>query len=281
MNEVRPPTENLVRVAAIIEYHGTRYAGIQKQENGITIQEKIEDMARAFGVEDCVFRASGRTDSGVHARGQVISLYLPKNILSKPIYKAMNWHLPENIRVRKAVPCKEEFDPRSQARLRTYRYFLCSWQPLPPLMDNLMGRYKLRLDEDLMKAAAEVFKGNHDFKAWRSTMCQAKRTELKIKDFRIEPWRDRGPHGEDENTWEIIISCRSFLHRMVRFLVGGIVRVGAGRLTPDELAEHLDNKTLPEKILPAPACGLSLESVYYPDEYNPFLEKNQVIHQDL
>ncbi len=270
MSFVLPPS-GLRRVAAIVEYDGSIYEGLQWQPTSRTIQGEIENAIRSFKVEEPRFRASGRTDSGVHARGQVVAVDMPESLPERSIVGAVNWHLPEDIRFRRAVFCDPAFDPRSDARLRTYRYLLCGGQPLSALMRNRMGRARLRLDLNLMKAGAEAFLGEHEFRAWRSTLCQAKRTRLLIQRFEIDKWRDRAFHGGDLQTFEITIACRSFLHRMVRFLVGGIVRVGSGELSVDDLKRHLSDETLPPRISPVDACGLSLERVDYVDGRDPFV----------
>lgn len=268
--EVSVPETSLIRIAAIAEYDGTGFAGLQRQRDQPSIQSAFEDMARAFGVAECHFRAAGRTDSGVHARGQVICLDLPSNLNGKNVVSAMNWHLPESVRVRRVALSPDGFDPRRHAIRRTYRYLLCGGQAFPALMRGRMGRIRGRLDLGLMRQAAEVFTGRHDFRAWRSTQCQARRTVLDMQRIEIRPWLGRAPHGMDLQTFEITFVCRSFLHRMVRYLVGGISQAGAGALTPDALARHLDAKTLPPRVTPADACGLSLESVEYPSERDPF-----------
>lgn len=260
----------LMRVAAIVEYDGTAFAGLQRQRDGATIQGAFEVMARQFGVDACHFRASGRTDAGVHARGQVITIDLPAKIARKNMVSAMNWHLPDAIRVRRAVRAPENFDPRRDARLRTYRYLLCGGQPFPPLMRDRMGRIKGHLRLDSMRAAAQQMEGEHDFRAWRSSQCQARRTVLHLRRANVEPWSAAAPHGMDAQCFELEFACRSFLHHMVRYLVGGIARAGTGELTPEALARHLRDGTLPPRVAPADASGLCLERVDYAEGKDPF-----------
>lgn len=262
---------DLIRVAAIVEYDGTPYIGLQRQAKGLSIQGEIEKMALQFGIGNCRFRASGRTDAGVHARGQVVALDLPTKLTGKNMVSAMNWHLPETIRVRRAVVTSPSFDPRRDARLRTYRYLLCAGQAFPALMHGRMGRVKAHLDLDGMREAADILCGCHDFRAWRSTQCQAKRTLLDLQRIEIAPWSDAASHGMDTQCFELVFACRSFLHHMVRYLVGGISRVGSGALSPFELRHHLAQGTLPPRVTPADACGLSLEQVDYEDN-DPFLQ---------
>jgi tRNA pseudouridine38-40 synthase len=266
-----PKNDPLVRVATIVEYDGSRYQGLQIQVSGDTIQSAFHKMALQFGVEDCVFRASGRTDTGVHARGQVIALSIPESVTRRNAADAMNWHLPKDIRIRRAVRCRADFDPRHDARLRTYRYLLAAGQSLPPLMRGHMGHAKKRLDFELLQEAARLLRGPWDFRAWRAANCQGKRTEMELDVFNLKRWNDSAAHGMDDGAFEITVASRFFLHHQVRYLVGGLVRVGSRALSLMELQECLENKTRPDRVVPADACGLSLESVYYPPEKDPFL----------
>ncbi|MGF1572079.1 MAG: tRNA pseudouridine synthase A [Sumerlaeia bacterium] len=265
------PPQECRKIAAIVEYDGTRYSGSQIQDNSNTVQGEIKKMSQVFGVEDYQYYASGRTDSGVHARGQVIVMCMPKSLHGERLLEAMNWHLPTDIRIRKAVECSEDFNPRFDARLRTYRYLLCGGQPLPPLMANRMGSVKRHLDFKLMQQATEVLLSQEwDFKAWRSSICKAKRTKMNLTTLRVDPWSDRALHGGDSGCYEITISARFFLHHMVRYLVGGLARVGHGALSVKQLQQDLQNGVLPHRVAPADACGLCLEHVYYPPEKDPF-----------
>lgn len=260
------------RVAAIVEYDGTAFAGLQRQKGQPTIQSAFESAAATFGIEDAGFRASGRTDAGVHARGQVIALEVPASLPLRSVLPALNWHLPESIRVRRVAVAPPGFDPRRHAIRRTYRYLLAAGQPFPPLMRDRMGRVKAHLDLELMKAAGGILAGHHDFRAWRSSQCQARRTELTLETARVEPWPGAADHGADTQTFLLTFQCRSFLHKMVRYLVAGIARAGSGELTLEELKHHLEQHTLPPRVAPADPCGLSLERVDYPPQRDPFLQ---------
>ncbi|MEQ8819703.1 MAG: tRNA pseudouridine(38-40) synthase TruA [Sumerlaeia bacterium] len=261
---------DLARVALLIEYDGGPFVGLQVQDTGPSIQGVMEDAARLLGSGEPDFRAAGRTDAGVHARGQVICLRVPAHLARANLRDALNWHLPETVRVRRVALCGEEFDPRRDARRRTYRYLLSAGQPLPPLMRGRMGRVKASLDLDRMRAAACELLGRHDFREWRSTQCQAHRTVLDMERVEVEPWFDPGPHGQDAQTFAITVACRSFLHRMVRYLVGGLVQAGRGALTPEELRLCLAEVRLPAGVVPAPPEGLSLERVDYAEGCDPF-----------
>jgi tRNA pseudouridine38-40 synthase len=265
-------SKGLRRTAMIVEYDGSEFVGLQRQDDGASIQGEFESVARILGVSEseAAFRASGRTDAGVHARGQVIVLSLPDSIAEQNVASALNWHLPVSIRVRRAVTCGEDFDPRRDARMRSYRYLLCGGQPIPALMRHHMGHIASRLDLAAMREAATALCGEHDFRAWRSAQCQAKRTVLNLEVVEVRPWSDAAPHGRDTQVFEMVFECRSFLHRMVRFLVGGIARVGAGKLGIEELKESLAEGTLPPRVAPAAACGLSLERVDYAPGRDPF-----------
>lgn len=262
-----------IRVALLVEYDGADFAGLQSQEGQPTIQACLEHAANALGAAACEFRASGRTDAGVHARGQVIALRIPASLRRKNLVGAFNWHLPQSIRVRCAVPADEDFDPRAAAIRRTYRYLLCAGQVFPPLMRGRMGRVRARLDLARMQEAAGLLSGRHDFAAWRSAQCQARRTRLNLERAQVLPWSGAAAHGCDAQCFEFEFACRSFLHRMVRYLVGGIGRAGSGALTLSALKRHLEAGTLPPRVAPVDACGLYLERVEYPPGKDPFARR--------
>ena len=256
----------LARLAFILEHDGGPYLA-----QGATIQSEVEAAAARLGAPECDFRASGRTDTGVHARGQVIALRLPAHVAAKHPLAALNWHLPDSIRARRVAPVDEAFDPRRDAIRRAYRYALCAGQVFPPLLAGRMGRVKATLDAGLMGEAAALLRGRHDFRAWRSAQCQGQRTVLEIERLDVAPWPDPAAHGADTQLFTIDVECRSFLHNMVRYLVGGLVAVGSGKASPRELAEALATPgRLPPGVAPVEACGLSLERVDYPPEKDPF-----------
>ncbi|MBI5155430.1 hypothetical protein HZA57_09350, partial [Candidatus Poribacteria bacterium] len=133
-----------------------------------------------------------------------------------------------------------------------------------------MGKCRSRLELELMHEAALILVGRHDFRAWRSTQCQARRTVLDLESVTIAPWSGAAAHGMDAQCFEMTFACRSFLHRMVRYLVGGLIQTGRGALKPVELAAHLEAGTLPPGVAPADACGLVLERVEYAAGKDPF-----------
>lgn len=257
----------------MVEYDGTDYMGFQRQSHGPSIAGALEDAARTIGAPSPVAACAGRTDSGVHARGQVVTMDLPQRIEERRIALAMNSVLPAAIRVRRAVLCGNDFDPRRDAVGRVYVYRLCAGTQVPPMFRNAIAHTRHVLSPSLAAEAAACFVGKHEFRAWRSSHCEATRTHLTIRSFHVIP-----PQPPEESAplpprpwFELVVEARSFLHHMVRFLTGGIIAVATGRLSTEELRAALAEGTRPECVVMAEARGLTLEAVQYPPERDPFL----------
>lgn len=263
----RPHRRLLLRV----EYDGTRYHGLQRQDHTtLTIQQAFEDAAGRLGVTDCRFAASGRTDSGVHATGQVIALDLPAGMSLHRVTGAMNALLPADIRVRETAPCPPDFSPRFDARQRTYLYRLCALEPVPPLERHRVAFIKAALDPDRTREAARAFVGRWELDAWRSSICQATRTLLTIDECEALPPRRDERTGEDQPWWTIRVRARSFLHHQVRFMAGAVVACGSGKLPIEELRAALAEGRRPVCVTKLPARGLCLLRVDWEPGVDPF-----------
>lgn len=246
------------RIAAVVAYEGTDFSGFQAQAEGRTVAGVLADAARTLGAGDPCIKCAGRTDAGVHADGQVVALSLPLRLDERRILPALNANLPEDVRILATWPCAAEFDPRRDAIMRTYVYRLCAGAILPPVHRRRVAALPRPLDPLLCSEAARAYLGQWEFREWRSSQCQGRRTLLTISAADFSPAQASRP-------WmEITFSARSFLHHMVRFLVGGIIAVGSRRLTPGELAGALAAGKRPAVVVPAPACGLTLARVDYP-----------------
>jgi tRNA pseudouridine38-40 synthase len=266
------------RVVLQIEYDGTRFHGLQRQAGTTnTIQEAIEKAARTVGSTNPRFIASGRTDAGVHALGQVIAVDLPERLEITRTARALNSLLPPDIRVRQAALSPEDFSPRLDARMRTYVYRVCARQAVPPMLRHYVAFTPYKLKPSLVHAAAESFLGKWEFREWRSSFCQAKRTRLTISDARAIPPDEPSDDPAEERApyWRFVISARSFVHHQVRFMSGAIIGVGAGRIGLEELRSDLAAGRRPVKVKCEAACGLCLTKVQYPPEKDPFLRENR------
>lgn len=258
------------RVVLLVEYDGGTYQGLQAQKSGVpTIQSAIEAAASQLGSPDPAFAAAGRTDSGVHATGQVVAIDVPDRLESRRVAFALNAVLPRDIRIRRAVECPQGFHPRFDAISRTYLYRLNAGIPVDPLLRHMVAYSHHVLDPDLACRAASLFKGRWELKAWRSSDCQATRTLLTIDTARAVPPEP----GTNRHHWEFHFSARSFLHHQVRFMVGAITAVGSGRVELEELETALRDGTRPNLVKVEPACGLCLVGVGYPADKDPFQTK--------
>lgn len=266
------------RIVLRVEYDGTAYRGLQWQATtSETIQQKIQDAARTLGSTETNFVAAGRTDTGVHALDQVIAVDLPARLSLERVALAMNALLPEDIRVREAALCPAGFSPRFDARRRTYVYRLSSRDLVTPILRRFVAYTPHVLNIPDTMAAARAFTGQWELKEWRSSKCQATRTLLRIdaaEAFPPEP-PSGNPAEEPCPYWRFVISSRSFLHHQVRFMVGGIIAVGSGRLSLECLKDSLSNGIRPGKVKCEEACGLVLTQVGYPPEKDPFARERE------
>jgi tRNA pseudouridine38-40 synthase len=245
------------RYKLIIEYDGTNYLGFQKQPRsaGKSIElELLEAIEKLTGEKVDIF-VSGRTDAGVHAFGQVIHFDLHKKMPPERIVAGLNNYLrEEEIAILSCEKVDESFHARFGSKMRHYRYIVVNRHSPPVLQKNRVWHVAKKLDVDAMKKAAKHLLGTHDFSAFRDAECQAKtpiRTILKIE--------------VHEQNGQIIfdVSAKSFLHHMVRNIVGTLVWCGLEKIQPEEMKEILENKDRTKSGPNAPACGLYFTSVDY------------------
>lgn len=241
-----------------LEYDGSAFVGWQRQPNGLSVQEAVEEaLSRHLG-ERIVVTASGRTDAGVHALGQVISFSTRSPMPLKGIHHGTQALLPEAVSILEAREADPSFDARRSARLRWYRFFLLNRGVRPALGARYLTHVRGPLDMALMEEAARILTGEHDFRAFRASSCEATRTRLTLH----PPGITRGPDG-------IILldfRCRSFLQNMVRILAGAMVACAQGRLTPDELRTMLETGVRHRQATTLAPNGLFLYRVYYEGE---------------
>lgn len=243
------------RYRLTIEYDGAPFVGWQRQDNGFSVQQALEDAVFRFCGERATVHGAGRTDAGVHAAGQVAHLDLQRAWAPATVRDALNFHLkPAPIAVLAAEPAAPDFHARFSARLRRYRYRILA-RPAPPALDR--GRVwwvPVPLDSAAMAEAAALLVGHHDFTSFRSTMCQA---ESPVKTL------DALDVTTDGVEIRIDARARSFLHNQVRILAGTLKRVGEGAWTPADVARALAARDRTRGGPTAPACGLCLLAVGY------------------
>ena len=253
---------NTIKYALLIEYNGNDLVGWQKQNEGISVQSSLEDAAKNIFNEEFEIQGSGRTDAGVHALGQIAHINLPKGhrLTSRhPFYiiSAFNSLLRDsNIRVISTKPVKAEFNARFSAIKRFYKYrILCRAAP-PGLDKGKVWHFRKKLDISLMQEGVKYLIGKHDFTSFRTIKCQAKSPVRTIDEISFSR------EGE-----EVImrVSAKSFLHSQVRIIAGTIVKIGDGTWDPEKVLAILKGKNRNLAGPTAPADGLYLERVKYPE----------------
>ncbi|HVV93943.1 MAG TPA: tRNA pseudouridine(38-40) synthase TruA [Hyphomicrobiales bacterium] len=246
------------RYRLLIEYDGTPFSGWQRQDNGLSVQQALEDAVAAFSGEEARIGGAGRTDAGVHARGQVAHLDLARDWSPDTVRDAMNAHLrPHPVAVLEARQVDAGFDARFSAMRRHYEYVILD-RRAPPALEKGRAWWVARfLDAARMHEAAQRLLGRHDFTTFRAAECQA-RSPVKTL--------DRLDVSREGDAIVVRASARSFLHRQVRSMVGSLKLVGEGRWTAADLAAALEARDRAACGPVAPAAGLTLVRVDYPAE---------------
>ena len=241
-----------------IEYDGGPYVGWQRQKNGPSIQQSIEEAVFRFCGEHTRVYGAGRTDAGVHAMGQVAHIDIERPTTADTVRDAINAHLrDEPISIVEAVAAAEGFHARISARERVYLFRILNRRPPPAIDQGRVWHIPWDLDADAMHEAAQCLVGTHDFTSFRATVCQA-RSPVKTLDV-----LDVRKAGEEIH---FHARGRSFLHHQVRNIVGTLERVGAGKWTAADVSTALDARDRAAAGATAPPDGLSLVSVTYPDD---------------
>ena len=229
----------LKRIVLGLQYDGTAWHGYQKQEDGQTVQDQLENALEQFARVRLATTCAGRTDTGVHALEQVVHFDTDLNRDVHSWVRGVNAFLPKSIAVRwaKELPgdptVNDFFHARFSARARTYHYVLYNNATRSPLVEGRAGFFFRPLDVELMRQAVQPLLGWHDFTAFRAAQCQAKSPVKLMHDIRIER------HGD---CVIFTITANAFLHHMVRNLVGSLVYIGTGREKPEWLGHLLESK---------------------------------------
>ena len=245
----------MARYKLTIEYDGAPFVGWQRQDNGPSVQGALEDAAFAFSGERAAVHGAGRTDAGVHARGQVAHLDLASDRPADTVRAAINFHLkPHPIVVTEACSVPPDFHARFSATARRYRYLILNRRAPPALDRGRVWHVPVTLDTQAMADAAGLLLGRHDFNSFRSTACQAA-SAIKTLD-RLDVTRQ-------DALIRIDVAARSFLHNQVRILVGTLQLVGRGQWTTHHVADALAARDRTRAGPTAPPQGLCLMNVRY------------------
>jgi tRNA pseudouridine38-40 synthase len=242
-------------VKLVLEYDGTRYVGWQVQPNGSSIQAEVERaLATLHGAPRRV-TAAGRTDAGVHARGQVVSFPEARPLPLKAYVQGMNALLPPDVAVQAASVEPDGFDARRSARGKRYRYVIENLPTRAPLGRLQAWQLFRRLDVPGMRAAAAHLLGRHDFAAFQAADCACAHAVREIRRLELL--------GEAGGRVEVVIEATAFVKHMVRNIVGTLVEVGEGKRAPASMVPLLEGRDRKAAGRTAPPQGLFLEHVFY------------------
>jgi tRNA pseudouridine38-40 synthase len=241
-----------------IAYDGTDFAGWQIQNDERTVQSVIQDALKKIHNEDIVLTAAGRTDSGVHARQQVANFKIKKRTIEPEKYKdALNYYLPEDVRVLKSREVTDDFNARFSARIRVYRYYIyCSDNSYPHYRKYC---YWIRYKPDLknLNIISSALKGEHDFTVFAAS---GDSSNTKVKNILSTTFYLEGPFIVYK------IAAGSFLYKMVRSIVGTILDLEKNNSSYEEMKKILESRNRQKAGKTAPARGLFLDKVIYEGE---------------
>ena len=241
-----------------VSYDGTRYKGWQVQKStDETIQGKLQKVIESICRHPVEVIGSGRTDAGVHAKGQVANFHMEGDYDELELLDRINHYLPGDIAVTSLSQVDDRFHSRYKAKSKTYVYRINTSNRSNVFEHRFIYEYGQQLDEDRMREGAELLLGTHDFKSFCGNKKMKKSTVRTIYDIKIT---SSGP--------DITIDYRGsgFLQNMVRILTGTFIEVGDGRLSPSAIPEILAARDRTAAGYTAPACGLTLMKVEYGEE---------------
>lgn len=241
-------------IKLILEYDGTNYCGWQKQLNRKTVQREIENAIYRITNEKTVVFGSGRTDSGVHALAQVANFKTKSNLTATQYQKALNTNLPDDISVINVKEVPDSFHSQFSSKSKIYLYTILNRDFRSAHMRGKTWQVNQMLNLQYMKLAADYILGTHDFKVFAHAGITVKSTVRTVKKVKLSKKKD---------IINFEIEADGFLKRMVRMIIGTLVQVGKGRITPGEYKKILDSGKKTKFVFTAPAQGLYLKKVRY------------------
>ena len=243
-----------MKVKLVLEYDGTDFRGSQRQKDARTVQQTLEEAISAVWQFEPRLHLAGRTDAGVHARGQVADFELPLELPPSRIRLVLNEHLPSDLRVRKAEQAEPDFHSRFDAVRKTYGYYLWLAKRLPISQARYVYQPEETLDLESLTEALRGFEGEHDFLGFSQSGSGESSSVRRLERIRFFPVR---------GGLLITLTGPGFLRKMVRMLVGAGLEVAMGKATSAGLAERLEHPARQGRRAVAPAKGLWLLGIRY------------------
>lgn len=241
-------------IKLIIEYDGKDYNGWQKQPDKLNIQGTIENAISQITNEEIELTASGRTDAGVHAIGQVANFKTNSNLPIEKMAIAINSKLKKSIVIKKAEEVDERFHARYNCKKKTYKYVIDNSEYGTAIYRNLQYHIPQKLNIENMQKAVKYFEGEHDFKGFKSTGGSGKTTVRTIYSAKVD---------KKDDIITIELTGNGFMYNMVRIIAGTIVEVGLGKIKYDEIEQIIEAKDRQKAGKTLPAYGLYLVKVEY------------------
>jgi tRNA pseudouridine38-40 synthase len=245
------------KIAALVEYDGTAFIGYQRQAGGRTVQAEIEGAVTKLAGVATRIHAASRTDTGVHALGQIISFWIRNNLSPEVVVRALNHFLPDDVALKGACVIDRDFDVRRRAVLRSYRYRIACRATPSPMDERYCLVVRAALNVSAMREAARALQGTHDFGAFATSLEDSESTVRTVREARVVENGDR---------IEFLITANAFLRHQVRNTVGQLVKVGLEKCAVQGFAELVDEPRHGLAGPAAPSRGLCLERVRYERE---------------
>lgn len=252
-------------IKLLIEYDGTNYQGWQTQRSGNTIQDILKDNIFSITGEHVRLTGASRTDAGVHALGQIAAFATHSRLPVDTISRALNANLPQDIRIINSEETESDFHPRYDALRKSYFYIIAMKTKQTAFLYRYVWDVKTKLDVEALIKAAGILQGKHDFSSFRGSGCSAKTTvreiyALEITSHRKISFMSAAIKGD---FFKIRIEANAFLRHMARNIVGTLVEIGRGRISPETIKGILKSCDRKKAGPTAPANGLFLEKIIY------------------
>lgn len=241
-------------IQLIIEYDGSNYCGWQKQNNAISIQQRIEEAIEYITSEKVNITGAGRTDAGVHAYRQSANFYTQSNIPIDKLPQALNSALPEDIAVIKAYEREKNFHSRYDAKEKTYIYKIYNRRIPSPFYAKYAYHYPVDIDINKMIQASKHIIGEHDFTSFMATGGQTKSAVRNVYDINI---------NKENDIITLSVRGNGFLYNMVRIISGTLLYAGIGKIEPEDIEMIIKSKDRTLAGTTLPACGLYLKDIVY------------------